>query len=324
MLDSGAYSAWTRGGSEINLDAYIAFVKYNAPHVDHYISLDVIPGRSGQRERSPEAVEHAAQQSYRNHRAMKDAGLASIPVFHQDERFEWLDRMIADGERYIAISPSLRARRREVNRWLKKCFARISPDVRTHGLGVTSAPLIEDFPWASVDSATWVMSSAYGRLIVPRRSSDGRWDFSLLPIHIAVTDRLVAKGGTHIENTDRLERVHQWLDEIGVRLTRVRVDQYARYFANLRYFKRLEEATRVPIFHATHPGNLDKRGALSRAGIKHRLVTYFDFQDQPEDALQLCLNEMNQWRSDRYTTKRKLAIHCRNVDYEGRDHDDYS
>jgi hypothetical protein len=191
---------------------------------------------------------------------------------------------------------------------------------------VTSAALIERWRhrWASVDSASWVLSSAYGRLIVPRYGADDRPDFSLLPVQIAVTDRLVAKGVTHIENTDRLERVHQWLDEVGVRLTRVRNDQYARYFVNLTYFKRLEDATRVSIFHATHPGNLDQRGALSRAGIRHRLVTYYDFMDAPEDALQQCLNGINQWRSDRYTTKRKLAIHCRNVDYEGRtDHDDY-
>jgi hypothetical protein len=96
MLDSGAYSVWRRG-SEINLAAYIAFVKYNAPHVDHYISLDVIPGRNGQRDRSPEAVEQAAQQSYRNHCAMKDAGLHPLAVFHMDEPVKWLERMIGDG-----------------------------------------------------------------------------------------------------------------------------------------------------------------------------------------------------------------------------------
>jgi hypothetical protein len=324
MLDSGAYSGWTRG-REVDLDAYIRFAKYNERHVDHYVTLDVIPGRNGRRDKSPEAVEQAAQQSYRNHCAIKDAGLHPIPVYHMDEPVKWLEQMIADGEKYIALSPSLRARRKEIARWLRFCFKHVPPRCKVHGLGLTSASLIGRWRHrlASVDSATWVLSSANGVIIIPRYGADDRPDFSLLPRYIAVTDRLIANGA-HIETTDHLERVHQWLDAVGVRLTRVRYDQYARYFANLTYFRRLEAATGVRIYHATHPGDLRQRGALSRARVKHRLVSFFDFMDAPEDEFQRCLNQVNQWRSDRYTTKRKLAIHERNVDYEGRtDRDDY-
>src|SRR5262245_49284996 len=115
MLDSGAYGAWRRG-REIPLAGYIACVKYNAPLVDFYIGLDVIPGANGKRDRSPEAVEYAAAQSDRNHQTTKDAGLHPIPTFHMDERFAWLEKMIAADERYIALSPSLHARRKETNR----------------------------------------------------------------------------------------------------------------------------------------------------------------------------------------------------------------
>jgi len=323
MLDSRAYSAWKRG-REVPLTSYIAFVKYNASRVDHYITLDVIPGRNGERERDPEAVEHAARQSHANHRAMKDAGLHPIPVYHQDESIRWLEKMIADGEKFIALSPSLRARRRETNRWLRTTFKFVPPRCKVHGLGLTSAALIGRWRHrlTSVDSTTWVLASANGTLIVPRYGADDRPDFSLLPRYITVTDRRIANG-VHVENIDR-ERVHQWLDEVGVRLTRVRLDLYARYRVNLAYFNGLEAATGVRIYHATHPGNLDQRGALGRAGVKHRLVSFFDFMDAPADELQRCLNQTNQWRSDRYVTKRKLAIHERNVDYEGRtDRDDY-
>jgi len=249
---------------------------------------------------------------------MKDAGLHPIPVFHQDERFEWLEKMITDGERYIALSPSLHARRKEKSRWLKSCFKFVPSRVKVHLLGETSAAIIERWRHRleSVDSTTWVLSSAYRRLIVPRYGADNRPDFSLLPRSIEVTYRPSASG-IHIENLDR-DRVHQWLDEVGVRLTRVRNDQYKRYYANLVYFSRLEAATGVRIYHATHPGNLDQRGALNRALIKHRLVSYFDFMDAREDELRRCLNQTNQWYSDRYREKRRLAIHMRNVDYESR------
>jgi hypothetical protein len=324
MLDSGAYSAWKRG-REIDLAAYIGFVKYNAPHVDHYISLDVIPGRNGQRDRSPEAVECAAQQSYRNHCAMKDAGLHPIPVFHMDERFEWLERMITDGEKYIALSPSLRAHRKEIQRWLRFCFKHVPPRVKVHGLGVTSAALLGRWRhrWSSVDSSTWVQVSAKGRLIVPRYGGDDKPNFSLPPRHIPVTRRLIAKGGSHIENIDR-ERVHQWLDEVGVSLVSVRNDLYVRYFVHLMYFRCLEAVTGVPIFHATHPGNLDQRGAFSRAGIKHRLVSFFDFMDlSDEDVFRQCLHGVNQWRSDHYLSMRALEMHRRNLAREYDDRDDY-
>src|SRR5262245_3854755 len=95
MLDCGAYSAWKRKrGDEINLAAYIGFVQHNKDVVNHYIALDTIAGRNGEREDNPAAIEQAAQQSARNHRTMKDAGLHPIPVFHMDESLKWLEAML--------------------------------------------------------------------------------------------------------------------------------------------------------------------------------------------------------------------------------------
>src|SRR5215510_8863381 len=96
FLDSGAYSAWTKGQT-IDVREYIKFIQAAAPWLSFYVNLDVIPGRAD-RVRTVADVEASAAQSYRNLQIMKDAGLRPIPVFHHGEHFRWLEKMLADGE----------------------------------------------------------------------------------------------------------------------------------------------------------------------------------------------------------------------------------
>jgi hypothetical protein len=97
IVDSGAYSSW-RKGPEIDLPKYIRYIKDNEQHVSQYISLDVIPGRFGQREFWLDAIEAAAALSYENHQVMRAALLHPLPIFHQDDNFRWLERYLKDGE----------------------------------------------------------------------------------------------------------------------------------------------------------------------------------------------------------------------------------
>jgi hypothetical protein len=102
FLDSGAYTAWTKGQT-IDVRDYIKFVREAEPWIAIYANLDVIPGGSD-RVRTTADAEASAAQSVRNLQIMKDAGLKPLPVFHQGEHFRWLDRMLVDGEDYIGIS----------------------------------------------------------------------------------------------------------------------------------------------------------------------------------------------------------------------------
>src|SRR5262245_47956681 len=190
MVDSGAFSAW-KLDVEFNRDRYIRFLQHNKHVIDHYISLDTIAGRNGERERDPELIERAAQQTRDDHLAIKDAGLHPIPVYHQDEPVKYLELMFKDREPYVALSPSLRAGPKEIRRWLTKTFALIPRTTKVHGLGVTAFALIRDFAWTSVDSATWIVASANGAILVPRYT-DNRPDFTFQPVIIPVTRRLVA------------------------------------------------------------------------------------------------------------------------------------
>lgn len=121
LLDSGAYSAFTRG-VELNLRDYITFLREHT-FLKNYISLDHIPGAYGIRTHDP----RAAEQTYRNHQIMKDAGLLPIPVFHRQDEPRWLEQYVKDGEQRISLAP-LPMRQREVIPWLQFCFSLNSID----------------------------------------------------------------------------------------------------------------------------------------------------------------------------------------------------
>lgn len=257
LLDSGAFSAWNRG-EEIDVKAYIAFVKANAHVIDSYVSLDTIPGSMGRMDRSQESIEKSAAASYKNQQVMKDAGLHPIPVFHQGERYEWLERYVDDGEPYIGISQYMRSTRSELMQWLDECFTRVTdragrPLVKTHGFGTTSHEAIWRYPWQSVDSTTWAIAPAYGMLITPRANARGDLDLRLPANQLHVGNGLIGKdgggawgdwsSGRSLEGLGEraLDWIHKYAEICGTSVTAFRNDQYARTTAHIMYFKLLEE-----------------------------------------------------------------------------------
>src|SRR5262245_58194099 len=170
MLDSGAFSAW-RQNKTIPLADYIAFVKEVKDSVQTYLNLDAIPG-SKDRRRTRKDAETAAEQSRRNLKAMKDAGLRPLPVFHQGERVDWLKQMLKDAEDYIAISTNKNQPDDDEREFLDLTFSVLCdekgwPLVRVHGLGVAHVDLLRRFPFASVDATSWQTPARFGKVYVP-------------------------------------------------------------------------------------------------------------------------------------------------------------
>lgn len=181
FLDSGAYSAWSRG-EDIDIKEYIRFCHENKHLIHCMANLDVIPGKFGRRENTQSELDESAKASYRNQQIMKDAGLAPIPVFHQGESIHWLEQMLRDGETYIGLSPSKFVRLDEQMRWLDMVFNILTnedgvPFVATHGFAATSFALITSYPWRSVDSTTWCLTPGYGQIIFPSDDHRGGFDY---------------------------------------------------------------------------------------------------------------------------------------------------
>ena len=205
MLDSGAYSAWTRG-ARIDIREYIQFIQRNEALLACYVNLDVIAGDGGNRAWRQADIEKAAAQSYANQQRMKDAGLRPIPVFHQDEVVHWLERYLSDGECYIGLSPYKRQNRRDAVRWLDRCFTLLTangrPLVKTHAFGVTSPIILHRYPWASADSSKWALAAGFGQVPVPVYTN-GQPDFTVQHDAFAMTTRSTNQGRRHVDRTRR-------------------------------------------------------------------------------------------------------------------------
>src|SRR5262249_29904658 len=116
MLDSGAFSSWTKQ-QPIAVEDYIAFVREVDPYLWTYINLDCIPGARG-RPGTMEDAEAAAAASFRNLKTMQAAGLKPLPVFHQGEDIKWLEQMLEDGQDSVGLSTGKNQRRSEQREWL--------------------------------------------------------------------------------------------------------------------------------------------------------------------------------------------------------------
>lgn len=316
MLDSGAFSAWTRK-EKINLKEYIKFVKEFEPYLWRYINLDVIPGARDE-VRTQAEVEESAEKSYRNQQIMKDAGLRPIPVFHQGEPFSWLERLLRDGETYIGVSPFKDIPFEDQSKWLDQCFTALTnsdgvPFVRTHGFGTTQTDLLLRYPFYTVDSTTWSLTPGMGQIIVPGLEN-GKFNYR--------KPQRVSMGERKLENTNK--RKYDWIgpnekkvvtkflkEEVGCTFIEARYGTRFRRKAVLVYFLRLGEQLRGLTFPQKHrargfigkiqlPEELKPRfrqpfhvvfatnfsadwsEGLNEVGARKRLVSYYEIRNRPE------------------------------------------
>ena len=177
LLDSGAFTAWTKC-TEIDIAAYAewALAMQERAGLVRAVNLDVIPGEQGRTSTKMERIS-GMKQSLKNADWLRSQGLEVMEVFHQDEPkaflLDLLSRLPADG--VLGISPRNDVPVVSKMKWqasvLKVMLAHAgSPAAlpRTHGLAVTSRRMLEEFPYYSVDSSTWMSSFRYGQFVNER------------------------------------------------------------------------------------------------------------------------------------------------------------
>ena len=244
MLDSGAYSVWT-SRTDVNLDDYCAFIREHSEQIDAYVSLDVIPGVKG-RAPSAKEVEASARRGWENLLYMRDVWqLDPIPVLHQGESFEWLDRMLQAKCSYIGLSPRIMGPTQIKRRWLDTVWRRLvnddgTPAVKTHGFGMNALPLLFRYPWHTVDASTWIKRAIFGKILMPHTNKGtGDWDFSKVPRDVSVSEKSKAWRSDKYERHAGAEQdqVVRWIEECGETLKACRVSGRARCVVNANFFK---------------------------------------------------------------------------------------
>ena len=196
FLDSGAYSAFTQK-KPIQIDDYIAFIRENEESITQYASLDVI---------------NDGPASYKNYMYMKNKGLNPIPVYHAETDVRYLKRYLKYSD-YIAIGAiskmSTKARVENLDHIWNDYLTDDEgfPLVKTHGFGLTTTMLMFRYPWFSVDSSTWLMTSRRGIIILPRFKNDEPQFFAVpRRIEISTKSSYLSDADAHFTTLTGIEQ----------------------------------------------------------------------------------------------------------------------
>jgi hypothetical protein len=99
------------------------------------------------------------------------------------------------------------------------------PIRKVHGFGMTSIKLMFQYPWYSVDSTSWVLTSRMGAIFIPR-FKQGKYDYRENPWKVVVSNRSPLKqepqsdSSWHIDNFSPMKKeiVMKYFEEKGIEL----------------------------------------------------------------------------------------------------------
>lgn len=154
LLDSGAFSYMN--GAHVTLEqmeAYVnRYIEFITSHnVKQFIEIDV------------DNIFGLQQVELWRKRMERAAGHPCIPVWHKGrgvEYWKWMCREYS----YVAIGGLVfHVRKQEYGLIQKLVVYARQHGVKVHGLGFTKTTLLPEFPFYSVDSASWTVGAALGR-----------------------------------------------------------------------------------------------------------------------------------------------------------------
>lgn len=215
FLDSGAFSAYMLG-AEIDLDAYVYYIKQNQDILEQFSVLDGIGD---------------AKKTYENQMYMERNGVRPIPCFHYGEDESWLLHYLQSYD-YISLGGMVPVSKPQLVQWLDRIWHDYLTDedgrakVRVHGFGLTKLDLMWRYPWHSVDSTSWLMAGNNGLLILPP-------DARKFPVSHDSPSR--HKQGAHFDTISEPEQwaVYNIVNDRGFDFQRCQQTYLARWTFNL-------------------------------------------------------------------------------------------
>ena len=223
FLDSGAFSAFTLG-VEIDLPTYCEYIKRNRDLwrvEDGAMMCSVLDGIGD------------PLKTYQNQLAMEQLGAPPLPCFHFGEDERYLEHYVKNYE-YITIGGMVGKPSAQLARWLDRIWERYmvdhtgKPRLKVHAFGITAIPIMERYPWYSVDSSSWIQSAAFGSIITPE------WG----PLSVSSKSPSRHDAGQHASTLTQVEQdfVFQTLEEQGFTYERLSTVYESRAAYNLWSF----------------------------------------------------------------------------------------
>lgn len=220
FLDSGAFSAYTLGVS-IDLPTYCDYIKRNMDIwrvEDGVVMASVLDGIGD------------PLQTYRNQLHMEALGAKPLPCFHAGEDERYLEYYVQNYE-YITLGGMVGSSTKQLCIWLDRMWDKYltdgsgRPRLKVHGFGITAVPIMERYPWWSVDSSSWIQSAAFGSIVTP--------EFG--PLSVSEKSPARHDAGQHVVNLTQIEQdyVLQMLENNGFTYERLSTVYESRAAYNL-------------------------------------------------------------------------------------------
>lgn len=235
FIDSGAFSAWTKG-KVIDVEEYIDFINKNSQYIEVAAAVDKIPGEARTSNVASEKdVEEAAAQTWQNFLYMRSKvndKKKLLYTFHAGEPWRFLKQALeykdAFGQiDYLAIG-GLVGKNKDIQKGIiDKVFEMIkespNPNVKVHGFGLTRLGYLEQYPFTSADSTAWLMTGINGSIF-------SKWGT------LKVSDRSIYRED-HVANKLEAgqEEIKVYVESKGFTLDELMTNDQKRQEWNYRY-----------------------------------------------------------------------------------------
>lgn len=223
FIDSGAFSAYTLGAT-IDIVEYSNYIRRNMDIIrkeDGVVMASVLDGIGD------------PLLTYRNQLTMEALGAKPLPCFHAGEDERYLEWYVQNYE-YITLGGMVGSSTKALCIWLDRMWDKYltdgsgRPRLKVHGFGITAIPIMERYPWWSVDSSSWIQSAAFGSIITPAHG----------PLSVSEKSPSRHDAGQHISNLTTVEQdyVLQMLEAQGFTYERLSTIYESRAAYNLWAF----------------------------------------------------------------------------------------
>jgi hypothetical protein len=228
FLDSGAFSAHTLGVS-LDITAYCDYIKSNIDILrkeDGVVMASVLDGIGD------------PLKTWQNQLEMERQGAMPLPCFHFGEDTRYLDWYV-ERYPYITIGGMVGKTSAQLATWLDRIWERHlidgagRPKLKVHAFGITAVPIMERYPWFSVDSSSWVQSTAFGTIVHPKWGA----------LSVSEKSPSIHDAGRHIFNLSKIEQqvVLDDLERRGFSYERLSTVYQSRAAFNMQGYRELNE-----------------------------------------------------------------------------------
>lgn len=205
FIDSGAFSV-AHAGKTVDIDTYIKYINDN-PDIPIFVELDVIPFPVLNTTTAKECCE-ATWQNYLYMKERVTSPCHLLPLYHFGEPKDALKRILnteVNGKlpEYIGIGGRHGVATELQERYFNEIFAIVqrsdNPNVKIHAFGMTILRVLEQYPFYSADSTTWlqlgingnILTKNYGIVTVSDRSKFNKDNGNAFPPE--AKERLIAE-----------------------------------------------------------------------------------------------------------------------------------